>query len=454
MSTSRDFIAATRFGYGLHPDQRPPLDASDLMAQLSPGGDFAPGLGGASMPERAQMFHEIVRLRRANKDNSHRAELKAQRRRIEAMHRADVERRILTPVRSPFGFYERLAWFWADHFAVAGQNIKNRALVGRFEADAIRPHITGRFHDMLRASSTHPSMLLYLNQNRSFGPKSKAGKRRGRGLNENLAREIIELHTLGVDAGYTQEDVREFAELLTGLTFRVGEGELRFNKNMAEPGGETVLGETYGGGAPRIDDIFRVLDNLADHSATARHIATKLARHFTSDQPDPDLIDHIAAAYKHSGGALPAVYEAMLEHPASWASFGEKVKQPFDFVVSSLRAVNPDEGELDVISRKRNDRRRLFMPLAAMNQPVYRPPGPHGWDEAASAWITPQGLAARLEWAATLGQTMEPRIDPRGLVDTALGDAARDATRFAATKAEERWEGIAFVFASPEFNRR
>ncbi|MEL6793301.1 MAG: DUF1800 domain-containing protein, partial [Pseudomonadota bacterium] len=357
-------------------------------------------------------------------------------------------------MRSPHGFYERLAWFWGDHFAVSGKNFRNRALVGRFEADAIRPNLSGRFADLLRAASLHPSMLIFLDQHKSIGPNSKAGLNRGRGLNENLAREILELHTLGVGAGYTQADVTEFAELLTGVTFKMGDAKLSFRKNRAEPGAELVLGELYGGGPPRLRDVLAALDDLAAHPDTARHIARKLAVHFVADEPDEALVARMEDVYLRSDGDLSAVYAAMLDHPAAWASYGAKVRQPFDFVVATLRAADPSKGELDRIAQRRKGERRLNEVLENMGQPVYRPPGPQGWEEASSHWITPQGLTTRLNWASHIGQVMERRLDPRDLLETALGDAARDATKFAATNAAERWEGVAFVFASPEFNRR
>lgn len=454
MSVSQQTIATSRFGYGPHPRLASPRDAGDLMAQIAPGAAFAPKLGGRTIKKRSQMIREFNQLNRTNKNNSNRDALNARRREIEKLHRRDVERRILTPVRSPYGFYERLAWFWADHFAVAGKDFRNRAMVGRFEADAVRPHVGGSFRDLLRAAALHPSMLMFLDQNKSVGPNSKAGLKRGRGLNENLAREILELHTLGVDAGYTQDDVREFAELLTGVTFKMSEGKLVFRRGRAEPGAEFVLGEAYGGGKGRLRDVYIALDDLAAHPDTARHIARKLAVHFVSDEPDTALVAHIEDAFRRSDGDLPTVYAAMLEHPAAWDGYGAKVRQPFDFAVAALRAVDPDEKELDLIGRRAGGERRLHLALETMGQQVYRPPGPQGWEEAASQWITPQGLTARLNWASHLGQVMERRIDPRDLLETALGDSARDATRFAATNAAERWEGIAFVFASPEFNRR
>ena len=455
MNAPRHMIAAARFGYGLHPGQRAPQDAADLMEGVFAGADVSGALGGEPLETRAGLFNRFVELRRTNKDNSNRPKMKKLNKRIGDIYRADVARRIAQPIASPHGFYERLAWFWGDHFAVAANTIQQKAYTGRFEADAIRPHIAGRFSDMLRASSLHPAMLLFLNQNRSAGPNADKSQRRNRGLNENLAREIIELHTLGVGADYTQTDVRQFAELLTGLTFRRQDGEQVFRPGLAEPGAETVLGRTYGGaGKASLDDILAALDDMANHPATARHIAWKLARHFIADDPPEDLVRSMERAFTRSRGDLPAVYEAMLDHPESWASYGAKVKQPFDFVVSSLRAVGARERDVAMAVRRKRGGLRAPQRIKGMNQSVYQPPGPHGWPEEAEAWITPQGLAERLEWASVLGRYTEGRVDPRGLLDDALAGHASEETRFAATRAAERWEGIAFVLASPEFNRR
>ncbi|MEM8755262.1 MAG: DUF1800 family protein, partial [Pseudomonadota bacterium] len=312
---SKQTIAAIRFGYGFHPEQTGPRDAAGLIASLGLG-DAAtraaePGLGGPPLAEQAALFAEFAELRRRNRDDDLRPQMKVLSRRItEAFRRASAAR-VLASVKSEHGFYERLVWFWADHFAVAARNLHGRALTPRFELDAIRPFVTGSFRSMLRAATTHPAMIWFLNQNGSIGPNSEAGRRSGRGLNENLAREVIELHTVGVGADYTQNDVREFAELLTGLTFEFGTGEPRFVARRAEPGAETVMGVRYGGGAADIEDIHAALDDLAAHPSTGRHIANKLARHFVSDTPSDRLVTHIETAFNRTDGRLTSVYEAL-----------------------------------------------------------------------------------------------------------------------------------------------
>lgn len=442
MTPSETTISAIRFGYGFHPDQRPPRGADDLMRQLRK--PDAQALAGPTVRERNEMFLQFLAARKAKGD------VKAHRIAIREMLGADQRARILAPITSSTGFYERLATFWSDHFTVASRGQTTRVIVGRFEADTIRPHITGNFRDMLRATSTHPAMLAFLNQTQSVGPNSTVGKRTGRGLNENLAREILELHTLGVGAAYTQADIRQFAMLLTGLRIRRDTGETAFKPNAAEPGAKTVLGRRYGRREHERADIEAALDDIARHPATARHVARKLAVHFTSDDPSGSLIDAMVRAFTDNDGALMPVYEALLEHPDSWRSFGRKVKQPFDFVVSSIRAAGGARAK--VWARK--DGILAVRALVRMNQPVLGAPGPDGWPEAPHEWINAQGLTVRLAWASDLARRMGRRADPREFMALALSDAAREDTVFAVTNAAEKWEGVALALASPEFNRR
>jgi uncharacterized protein (DUF1800 family) len=457
MTVSKSTIAATRFGYGFHPGRKAPADAAALLDELGGPPDMAETVNGLDRSMRALLHQELRRARKAAKsagvapamDATYKAAAKALRRQI---HR-DAAARLTAPVISERGFHERLVWFWADHFTVSGRKKRNALLVPAFEAEAIRPNVARTFPEMLRASSTHPAMLAYLDQFKSVGPDSRAGRANGKGLNENLAREIIELHTLGVGAGYSQEDVRQFAELLTGLTLRMDEFETDFRPRLAEPGAETVLGRSYGGRRARVEDIHAALDDLALRPETANHIARKLAVHFVADEPDEGLVAQIAAAYTRSDGDLMTVYEAMLAHPASWAPEGRKVKQPFDYVVSSLRAAGFEREDMPALIR-RGASPNVLAELREMNQQIYGAPGPNGWPEEAGAWISPQGLAARLGWAAAFGRHVARRGDPRAFVEVALADRASRETVFAATRAAERWEGIALTLASPEFNRR
>ena len=350
-------------------------------------------------------------------------------------------------------FRERLMWFWGDHFTVSASNLPARAGVPAYFDGAIRPHVGGRFTDMLKAALTHPSMLLYLNQSSSFGPNSAVGRRRGRGLNENLAREVLELHTLGVGASYSQDDVRQLAELMTGLTFNLSRG-FHYRADMAEPGAEVVLGRAYGGREGRLEDVFQALDDLAMHDDTVTHIATKLAHHFISDTPDRDLIEDLAEAYRSGDGALVPVYDVLLQHSSTTERFGEKAKTPFDFLMSALIGLGARSDDIAGLSPK-DLRQGLFRPLEAMGQPLFRAPGPNGWPEEADHWIAPQGLATRILWSLRAAERLSDRLlEPRLILDEALGDLASPELSFAVSAAETRPDAVALILASAEFNRR
>lgn len=300
------------------------------------------------------------------------------------------------------------------------------------------------------ASVLHPAMLLYLDQPQSFGPRSRAGKRQGRGLNENLARELLELHTLGVGADYAQADVRAMAELLTGLTYDASAGT-RFDPRRAEPGAETVLGRAYGG--DEMIPIRQVLRDLAAHPATARHICGKLAVHFVSDSPDAAMVEAMVSAWETSGGYLMQVYTAMLGHPAAWGVALEKARQPFDFIATALRALQiPPQVIFDLPDARL--RKLILRPMAEMGQPWKAPRGPDGWPEPVSAWITPAGLAARIDWAMRVPAALGDLPDPAALASRALADAADTALLTAIGRAESVAEGVGLVLASPAFNRR
>ncbi|KMK65797.1 DUF1800 family protein [Puniceibacterium sp. IMCC21224] len=355
---------------------------------------------------------------------------------------------------SPQPFRERLAFFWADHFTASGKTGVRRAGTSPYIESAIRPHMSGLFEDLLIATVMHPLMVYYLDQRRSVGPNSPhaAKGKTARGLNENLAREVMELHTLGVNGPYTQTDVRELAKLFTGVTLHPRTG-IQFREDFAEPGAETVLGRTYGGGDTIRNDIEAALRDLARHPATARHIAGKLAMHFVSDSPDADLVAALEQRFVETRGDLRAVYGEMLRHPASMQTDQSNVKQPMDFIGSTMRALAVPPNRFDDWTRRRM-LEQLIRPLGLMGQTWELPDGPDGLDEDDAAWITPQGLAARLQWAVTVPQMLRPDLpDPRDFVETALGPRATPTVQFAASAAESRSDGVGIILASPAFQR-
>lgn len=453
-------MAAIRFGVGLSPGVGAPQSVDAMMALLA-GPDRA--AEAFAIPPFAQAEPSPATFRLASlavrdaPDDAAKAAAEAARDRLREDGREMVGRNLAMEigrsVTTEDGLRERLTRFWADHFTVRAVSGVARNLVSPYVEEAIRPNLTGRFGDMLKAAVTHPMMLIYLDQHLSVGPNSRTAERTGRGLNENLARELLELHTLGVGGRYDQRDVRELAELLTGLTYTARTG-FRFRAQNAEPGAETVLGVSYGGGDPSLDDILRALDDIARHPDTARHIARKLAVHFIGPEPDTDLIDMMAARYLESDGRLLPVYEAMLRHDAAWAPEYRKVKPPLDFIASAMRALGVDPAMIRGASLQ-DVRRVIYRPMQVMGQTWQAPVGPDGWPEEDEAWVTPQGMAGRITWAMTAPQALLDDLpDPRDFVRVALGPTPPDAVLFAAQAAESRSDGIGVILASAAFQRR
>ncbi len=447
-------IAAIRFGYGLGRHTAPPSAASLLsgLARANAITKQYPVIPSATVLGKLQKSQQARQAVKDAKPNSAARE-KAARLDLQQTSALGILHGTARILDTKSAFFERLNWFWADHFTAVGKNMQARAFGPAYIDEAIRPHITGRFADMLKAVMTHPFMLVYLDQASSAGPNSAIGKRRNRGLNENLAREVLELHSLGLDAGYSQNDVRQLAELLTGLSFSRNKGFV-FNARMSEPGGKTIMGKEYGGKKNDLNDIYQALDYLAMHPETAHHLARKLAVHFVSDRPDKGLINHMAQAYLDADGDLMALYTAMLGHPAAWVPLGGKAKQPFDFVTTALIALNVSGAEFLALGIK-DQRRLIYQPLVEMGQPFMQALGPDGWPEAAEEWITPQGLAARIAWSVGVSQFVGERVrDPQAFLSTTLADAAGEKLTRSVAQTNSVQDGVALVLASAEFNRR
>lgn len=456
-------IAERRFGYGLSPQVAPPVSVDAMLQGLTAPDEIAARFAIEDFDtfrQRMVAATEARKARKAARNAGDDAEAKRQRKARNVINKAAREAKgewllqtLLRRAHTPHALRERLVSFWGDHFTAQGKAGVIRRGTSPFIETAIRPHIAGRFEDMLVAAVTSPLMLHYLDQTRSMGPKSaRAIKKNGKfGMNENLAREVIELHTLGVAAPYSQTDVTQLAELLTGLTFQAPKGT-RFRKDFAEPGAEVVLGRSYGpegGLAP----IRQVLRDLARHPATARHIARKLAVHFIADTPPKALVDHLAQVYKRSGGALIEVYAALLGHEAAWQAPATNFRPPLEFMSAAFRALAVPPGAVAGASEK--EIIRLFYgPLSLMGQTYQKPGGPDGWPEEDEAWVTPQGIAARLEWAVHVPRKLLGNLpDPRVFVETVLPDAPQDV-HFAAAAAESRHEAIGIILCAPAFQRR
>ncbi len=355
----------------------------------------------------------------------------------------EVRARLDAALVPEIGFPERLVWFWSNHFCVSGFVVPN--MTGGYEREAIRPHILGRFVDMLLAAEGHPAMLVYLNNSVSIGPNSVAGINRARGLNENLAREIMELHTLGVRTGYTQDDVIRFANVLTGWTILPPANnpehgaEFVFNQRMHEPGAQRVIDKDYAD--PGVEQGRAVLADLARQPATATHIATKLARHFVADTPPQPLVERLTNTFRDTDGDLKELAKTLITDPLAWEAPRDKLKTPCEWSVAMTRALGG-----------RGDAQRFARGQALLGQPMWRPPAPNGFADDEASWI--DGLGRRLDIANAVGQRVGERVEPGEMLDIALGPLATSDTRAALGRAESRQQALTLLFMSPEFQRR
>jgi uncharacterized protein (DUF1800 family) len=354
-------------------------------------------------------------------------------------------------------FRERWATFWANHFTVSATKAITGSVIGPFEEEAIRPHVFGRFEELLGAAETHPAMLTYLDQIQSIGPDSPAAERmqrvsfqqaaqHPRGLNENLAREIMELHTVGVHSGYTQADVTEFARAMTGLSIggeRDGQyGVAVFREQAHEPGARTIMGVRYDQSGKQ--QVSAILADLAAKPQTARFICGKIARHFVADDPPPALTARLQAAWMASHGDLATVAETLISAPEAWDPRPEKFKTPYEFIVSSYRAAGTEPQGFQQIAPT----------LTALGQKPFSAPSPKGWPDDAQSWAAPDAIVKRMQFAqAFSGQAVGGR-DPKALAAGALGERLSPETATAIARAESRPEGFALLLMSPEFQRR
>ncbi|MBR0875572.1 DUF1800 family protein [Bradyrhizobium tropiciagri] len=368
---------------------------------------------------------------------------------IQKTFRAEALARLQRGVAAECGFVERLVVFWSNHFCIsANKGALARMWSGSFEREAIRPHVLGRFADMLKAVEQHPAMLFFLDNQQSLGPDSRAGLNRKRGLNENLAREIMELHTLGVGGGYSQDDVTSFARIITGWTFagrngRLGPpGSFVFNANAHQPGAQQVLGKTYA--QEGIAQGEAVLADIARHPSTAKFIAAKFARHFVADDPPPALVAKLQDAFTKTGGDLRALAVALVESGEAWQAPLTKMRSPYEFLIASGR----------LLARNPEDPGRYLGGLNLLGQPLWSPAGPNGFPDTSAAWAAPEGMKLRLDISAQLAAQIGDRLDSRDLLALVAGDAASPETRRTIERAESRQQALALLLMAPEFQRR
>ncbi|WP_315787450.1 MULTISPECIES: DUF1800 domain-containing protein [unclassified Bradyrhizobium] len=368
---------------------------------------------------------------------------------VQKTFRAEALARLQRAVLADCGITERLVAFWSNHFCIsAAKGELARMWAGAFEREAIRPHVLGRFADMLKAVEQHPAMLFFLDNQDSLGPDSRAGQNRKRGLNENLAREIMELHTLGVGGGYTQQDVTSLARIITGWSFagrnsrNAAPGSFVFNVNAHQPGPQTLLGKIYQDNGLAQGEA--ALADLARHASTAKFIATKLARHFVADDPPPALVTRLEAAFRTTDGDLKAVTLALLDSDEAWSAPLTKIRSPYEFLVAGGR----------LLARVPEDPGFYLNSLNTLGQPLWAPAGPNGFADSNAMWAAPEGMKLRLDISAQLASRLGNNLDPRDLLDLAAGSATSAETRRTIERAESRQQALALLLMSPEFQRR
>jgi uncharacterized protein (DUF1800 family) len=360
--------------------------------------------------------------------------------RVAALFKEQTAAQLANAVTTPAPFRERLVWFWTNHFTISRRQGACAAVAAAFVEEAIRPNVTGQFSDMVLAVMRHPAMLLYLDNAQSFGPDSPVGQKTHRGLNENLARECMELHTVSPQAGYTQADVTAFANILTGwsIDLKADPPGFRYRPFAHEPGTQTVLQRQF---PPDEAGGVAALAFLADHPSTHRFLATKLVRHFVADDPPPDAVRTIEAVLRDTGGDLGAASTALVHLDAAWQP-GTKLRTPIDYVVAGVRALDipPDQIPIGGI-------------LGGLGQPLWTAPAPNGWPDRAADWAAPEAMLRRIDWASGFAGRIGDR-DVVEISDNTLGPLLRPETREAIRRAGSRREAMTLLLTSPEFQRR
>ena len=485
MSLNSKDIAFNRFGYGRvfnQPDQEPSDPSEWLISQLKPinldsqlTGSYASAINLSNSKEiiyQLGKFRQLTRRQQQSSSKSKKQNKKISKDQSNMMAEGSPQdkikqsRRMLTKnayglqahtlnnaITSNNGFQARLLDFFSNHFSVSATNINMRALAPTLEREAIAPYLSGYFANMLIAVEQHPAMLIYLNNVQSIGPRSTIGKRRGKGLNENLSREILELHTLGVNGGYTQNDVRELAMAITGWSVNyeginnktqsqrdAASDSFHFRDAAHEPGVRKILGKKYK--QRNALQGVRILQDLAVHPSTANYMSHKIARHFIADDPDPDLVNAMSNAWLKTNGHIKSVLTVMIKHPASWSVNAEKYKTPRDFLISCVRACG---------STKMADK-QLLQSLKIMGQAPFNAGSPAGYDDTAETWNGPEALISRIEWVNKLSQAVNKSAIDIG--ETVIAESLTKQSRKIIQRAESRQQAIALLLLSPEFLHR
>ncbi len=454
-------IATTRFGLGAGPGEIAAAGGDPkgwVKSQINPEAARIPEAGLPSALQVIASQPAIYGIGPADPDMRMQAATN-----LREKMRAEIAARLNHAIVTPHPFAERWARFWSNHFTVAARSVPLSGLVGPFEREAIRPNVFGSFRALLRAATFHQGMLGYLDAQRSIGPSTVAAQQRDAGLNENLAREVLELHTMGVGSGYSQDDIIEFAKALTGWTIagtriaRLGAGGQAqqrrasldaepgasvFVPGIHEPGARTVLGKRYD--VAGREQAGAILDDLAIQPATARRVATKLARHFIADAPPAAAVAALESAFMRTSGDLAELARAVVDLDAAWATgpASAKFKTPDELMISVARATG---------SRAPRDMARFYRMLGHM---PYSAPSPAGWPDDTASWSGADAIKKRIDWANDVARRMPRGASPGAFLEQALGELVSQQTRQAIASAESAEQGFTLAIMSPEFQRR
>ncbi len=451
MSKFDSYIAFTRFGNGASPELAKLSEVGTqtwLISQLTKYEILAPKLTSEQALTNIFLYRkEKRRVDQSPDTNEAQQTLKETRRSLLTRSHQLTEQVLLQSIHTEQPIQARLLDFFSNHFSVSNSNFNMRSIAPTLEVEAIAPHLDGFFSDMLVSVTKHPAMLYYLNNENSIGANSKIGlRRKTRGINENLGREILELHTLGVNSGYSQKDVQALSKGLTGWT--IGgkkQGEhigFMFRANAHEPDEQTLLGVRYPEARRNSpQQAIDMLIDLAQNKKTAMHLSYKLAKHFISDNPPQKLVQAMSASWMKSKGHIPTVMKALIEHPESWSVNAQKFKTPREFVISICRA-----------SQLGNIKPELVKTLEILGQAPFSSGSPAGFSDNAKDWASASSIMNRIEWAEHIaGQVKLPPIE---VAKIALGNLLQVNTEKQIARAESKRQSLAMLFMSPEFLRR
>jgi len=445
-------IAVTRFGLGARDDEiaaasRAPKEW--LLAQLRPNKSHHSAFDGLlTSRDIFKISREYKDARKTMRDADRPAASDIYGEKLKLNFRREIKARSIYAAQTDTPFHERLTRFWSNHFSLSARNRNTRIFPGAYEREAIRPHILDSFFGLAASAIFHPGMLVFLDNVSSIGPRSRKGLDTGKGLNENLAREALELHTVTLAAGYSQSDVTEFAKALTGWSVERDEtkdnnrqGQTTFEARNHELGSRVIMGKKYSEKGPK--QALAILKDLCARPETAENIARKFAVHFVADNPSQSLVDALKGSFLNTGGNLQALYKTLVLSPHAWTSEAQKIKTPEELIISAARML----GFETVIPKRPAD---AYDSLAQL---PFTAPTPEGWPDVASAWVGPDAILKRIEWANELS-TRLPNMDARQFLQASLGERLSYDTLQTVARAESGQQAFILALMSPEFQRR